>query len=797
MFRNYLKTAWRNLLKNKFYSAITIFGLTTGLAAGLLILLWVQDERNVDGSIPDAGNIYQLGIDGGGSGEKKQIFDAIIAPIAVLAKNEIPEVKAAVRIKPVFNTPLFIYREKKFTEDKQLAFVDPSFFSVFGAAFIEGNPKNPFPDINSMVITETTAKKYFDREEPVGKLITTNSGSRFTVSAVIRDFPVNSSLRYSMLIPMALNNKLNYIDFETSYNGTGRIASMDADWVNFSYQVYLQLRPGADIASIKRKLRAIHEKNHPEDAPVPYFAQPLTNMHLYTIDGEDAGIGTVRIFSLVALLILIIACINYVNLSTARSMLRAKEVSMRKIVGAARFQLFLQFMVETTVLFILATVLAIGCMYMLMPVYSHFSGKELTLSVSDGRLWTAIGATFLCSLAASSIYPALLLASFNPLQALRGKVMAGVSTVNFRKLLVVGQFVISFLLISGTLVIANQLNYIRNKSLGYDKSHILYFQFASLDKHYEAVKAELLKQPGVSAVARSSDNIVDFANWTGDDDWDGKPANVSLYLHPMEIDQDFIPFYKIQLQAGTNFTGSRTDSARFILNEAAVQQLGFKNPIGRRLRIGKTNGIIGGVVRDFHYMSMRKKIEPAVFIYDPGNCWHLSVRTTPGGEQQAINAAKQVYREYNKDLPFKYAFLDETFDQLYKTDRRTGSLFTVFSALAIVISCLGLFGLATFTAQLKTREIGIRKVLGASVGSIVRLLSGDFLKPVATAIVLAIPIAWFAMHRWLQDFAYRKPISWTIFAVSGLLALAIALITISLRTIQAGIANPVKSLRTD
>lgn len=796
MLRNYFKTALRHLLNNRLYSAITILGLTLGIAVGLLILLWVKDETGYDRFHRNIGNIYKVGIDGGGTGEKKQIFSEIIAPVAPFAKREIPEVIDAVRITNAGATPLFSYREQKMTEDQMLAFTDASFFSIFDFPLIKGNPHNPFPSDFSMVVTESTARKYFGEEEPVGKVLTADGKDHFTITGVIKDFPANSSIRFNMLVPSSLFNRFHYIDNATSYNGTGRIASMDADWVNFGFDVYLLLRPGANVDIIKKKLQAIHERNKPDDAPVPYLMRNMADLHLTTIDGEDAGLRTVKIFSIIALLILMVACINYVNLSTARSTIRAKETGMRKVTGASRMQLFFQFIFETTLLFCIAAVLAIGVMYLLMPAYNLFSGKQLGLVLSDYHIWQVIGITLLSTLVVASIYPALLLSSFNPLSVLKGKTAAGIGNVTFRKVLVVAQFTISFLMITGTMIINRQLNFIQHSYLGYNKENIFYLRFPHLDQHYQAVRAGLLKQPGVAGVTRSSSNIVDFDGWTGDDDYDGKPLNTTLYLHSIEIDESYIPFYDIKIKEGSNFEGTISDSAKFIVNEAAVAQMGYKDPIGKRLRVRKTTGTIAGVVKDFHFTSMRKKIEPVVLIYDPGNCWHLSVKTMPGAEQQATAAAQRLYKQYN-DLPFNYTFLNDSFDRLYKNEQQTGSLFSVFSAIAIIISCLGLFGLATYTAHVKTREIGIRKVLGASVAGIVRLLSADFLKLVALSIIIATPVAWVMMNRWLQDFAYRVRISWIVFAIAGLLSLAIALITVSFRTISAAIANPVKSLKSE
>ena len=794
MIKNYIKTAWRNISNNKFYSIINVVGLTVGLVVGLFILLWVQDELSFDAFNTKASNIYKIGIVGG-SGPTEQIFSNIIAPVATFAKNELPEVKDAVRIKHIGITP-FSYKDKTF--DEQATFTDPSFFSVFNFNLIEGDPKKPFADNNSIVITQTTAKKYFGNDDPLGKVLEI-AGQKliFKVTGVINDFTQNSSIQSDVLLPISWYNQLAYVQNVTRYNGTNRIPSMDADWISFNYETYLLLKPNTDIAKLRKSLQRIHERNKPDDAPVPYLAQPLLNMHLYKADGSDGGINTVKTFAIVALLILIIACINYVNLSTARSMLRAKEVSMRKIIGAGKAQLFMQFMVETTLLFLIATILAIGLMYVLLPYYNEFSGKELTLSLSNYHIWLCIVITLIVTLAATSIYPAILLSSFEPLKALKGKLSAGIGNTSFRRVLVVVQFTVSIMLIISTFIIGKQLKYIRSKDLGFDKENVFSFQMRGMQTHYDAVKAELLKQPGVIAVTRSGDNIIDFNNWTGDNDWDGKPANSNLLFHPMAVDKDFISFFKIKMVQGNSFTGAVADSNHFVVNETAVKAMGITDPIGKRLRIQTIKGTIIGVMKDFHFSSMRKKIEPAVFMYMPNGGWCMYVKTTGNDAKKAIAAAQVQWKQYNSNIPFNYTFLDESFNQLYKSEGQTGALFNVFASIAIIISCLGLFGLATYSAQVKTREIGIRKVLGASVAGIVRLLAVEFMFLILAAIVIAVPVAWYAMSKWLQDFAYRISIEWWIFLIAGLLAMLIAFITISFQSIKAAIANPVKSLRSE
>ncbi|TFF39683.1 ABC transporter permease [Mucilaginibacter psychrotolerans] len=795
MIRNYLKTAWRNILGNKFYASINVAGLTVGLVVGMFMLLWVQDELSYDKFNSKADNIYKIDIVGG-TGISKQIFNNIIAPVATFAKNEVPQVQDAVRIMPVGNAP-FRYKDKVFYEDN-FAFADPSYFTVFDFNLIKGDKRNPFPDNNSVVITEEMAAKYFGTEDPIGKVVTLGQDEQLKVTGVIPNYPENSSFKYRILMPLSRFNDLAYIKNKKTYDNKTFISSIDADWSMFGFQTYLLLKPGTkvDVTALEKKLQAIHERNKPEDAPVPYLTQPLLKMHLYQADGTDGGFSTVRTFGIVALMILVIACINYVNLSTARSMLRAKEVSMRKIIGAGKLQLFIQFMAETTLLFAIAAIFAFALMFVLLPYYNQFSGKELSLGLSNYNIWACIGLTLLGTLTASSIYPSLLLSSFEPLKALKGRVTIGIGNAAFRRVLVVLQFSVSIVLIIGTLIIGGQLKYIREKNLGYDKENVLSFSMRNgMIPHYDVIKNELQKNPAVLGVTRAGRDIITGGSSTGDNDWDGKPANSNMWFNQVYADKDLIGFFKMNIKEGAGFTGAVADSSHFIINETAVKEMGLTNPIGKRLRVQTVNGTIIGVVKDFHFTTIHHKIEPAVFQYKPNDCWKVYIKTTGAGAQSAIASALAVWKQYNNDVPFNYTFLDDSFKKLYTDDQRTGSLFNIFSAIAIVISCLGLFGLATYSAQVKTREIGIRKVLGASVSRIIGLLATEFMVLIVIAIVIAVPVGWYAMNAWLQDFAYKVNITWVVFVLAGGGATLIALATISIQSVKAAIANPVKSLK--
>lgn len=787
MFRNYFKTAWRNLLKNKFYSIITVAGLAAGLCVGILILLWVQDELSYDAFHKKADNIYKLE-NQVGTGNSQQIWTATAAPIGKLAKNELPEVKDAVRICYNYFYNQFTVDGKVFNEDNKF-FTDPSFFSVFDFGLIKGNKEQPFRDDHSVVMTASTAQRYFGDANPIGKVITSEDTTQFTVTGVIADFPKNSSFNYDMLFPLSLYAKKLY----------GQDAgNLDADFHQFNYDTYLLLQPGTSLPALAIRLRDIHLRIKPDDTDVKYLPMPIRKAHLYRSDGTEAGMETVRMFIIIALVILTIACINYVNLSTARSMLRSKEVSLRKIVGAGKMQLFLQFIMETALLFLLAATLAMILIPVLMPAFNSISGKELVFDLRNPNVWWVTSGTIIVTLIVSSIYPALLLSSFEPLKAMKGKIASRINDVFFRKALVVTQFTLSVILIAGTFVISRQLQYIRSKQLGYDKEHVFTFNMRDMGGHYDAIKTELLKQPGVLAVTRSNnETIVNLTNQTGNNDFDGKGSNETFMVYPASVDEDFITFFKMKMAAGANFTGVPGDSLHVILNETAIRKSGIKDPIGKRFRLWNKQATIVGVVRDFHFASMKKAIEPMVFYYDPQSNQRAYIKTTGQDAAKAIAATEAVWKKYSTRFPFDYTFLDDSFNKLYQSEQRTGTLFNIFAGIAILISCLGLLGLTAYTAQVRTREIGVRKVLGASVSGIVGLLAKDFIRLVLIAIVIAVPVAWYAMNKWLQDFAYKTTIDWTIFALAGLLAVLIAVITISFQSIRAALVNPIRSLKQD
>ena len=790
MLYNYLLTALRHFWRRKSFALLNVLGLTIGLTASLLILLWVHHELSYDTQHRHADRIHKVNANFD-TGEGVQTWASSPGALAAFAQRTLPNIEQIVRVRSSSEAELVKYEEQTFTGD-EAAFVDPAFFTVFDFAILQGSREDLLPDPKSVVLTESTAKKYFGDQDPIGKVIQTKEEREYVVRGVLKDFPANSSIQYDLLFPLEVLSQ--------QYEANDYWQSLETDWGNFNYETYLLLPPQASITEVEEQLSQLHRTNHPfyeeDDLSFYYTTLPLTDLHLYSADGSEGGMQEVRLFAIVALVILLIACINYVNLSTARATQRAKEVSLRKLIGADRRQLFGQLLIESSLLFVIAAALALLAAYLLMPVYNSLSGKSLAFEVFSQPVLLILAGTFLFTLITAGIYPALLLSTFKPIQSLKGKFSIGKSNISFRKALVVTQFAFSIVLIVGTLIISKQMQYVRNKKLGYDRENVFTFGMRAMYDHYDAVKTELEKQPGVLTVTSADQNLVNIGNTTGDTDWDGKGEEQMFLVHPIGIDADFMETMRMELVAGRGFSGSPADSAHFILNETAVAQAGLDDPIGKRFTLYQTEGTIIGVAKDFHLASVHQEIEPAIFHYDQKN-WTLYVKTTGEQASSAIAAAETLWKQYNPEYPFDYKFLDERYDALYQADQRTGRLFNYFTGIAILVSCLGLFGLATFTAEQRVKEIGIRKALGATVSSIVILLSRDFIKLVLLAILIATPIAWYVMSRWLEDFAYRTEIGVGVFLLAGCAALLIALLTISSQSIRAALANPVDSLRNE
>lgn len=788
MLQNYLKIALRNLAKNRLFTFLNIAGLSIGLAAGLLMLLWTQDELSFDNFHPDAERIFRENAHFT-SGGNEQAWSSVPAPHALHARQEIPEVENAARVMRDYDNPVFRYAEQSHVEKKG-AFVDSSFFEMFRVEMLAGNIARPFSSAGSLVLTESFARKYFGDAEALGRIMGVGQ-DKCEVSAVIRDLPGNSVFQYDYF------RNVEWV--KNTYQGGDLWKTFESNWGDFNTETYYKLRPGAAPDAVGKKLAGIQHAHNQYDPDSQYSLQPLTDLHLHEPDGSAPGMQTVRILGLAGILLMLIACINYMNLSTARSSGRAREVGLRKVVGAKKGQLLAQFMVETAVVFVIAFGLAVLFATLLLPWCNEIADKKLRLDWTNPQTAGLFGGALLTTLLLSGLYPALVLSAFRPLETLKGRLFSRLGGGGFRKVLVVTQFVFAVGLVVSMLVIGGQLDYIRHKNLGFDRENVLTFGLTdAMMPHREAILRELSTQPGVQAVTSASNNLLNAGSSTGDTDWEGKSPDRKMIVGPISIAPELLSFFKMELVEGEGFTGTRADSTRFILNEEAVRQTGLTAPvIGKRFKLWQTEGVIAGVAKDFHFRSLRQKIGPAVFFSQPERHWFLYVKTTGQEAAQAVASAETIWKKYESAYPFESRFMDDSFDRMYRREQRVGDLFRAFGAIAIFISCLGLFGLSAFTAEKRIKEIGIRKVLGASVAGITGLLAKDFLKLVAAAIVIAAPLAYFFMQKWLSDFAYRIEVQWWMFAAAGALAVAIAFLTISFQSVRAALANPVKSLRSE
>jgi putative ABC transport system permease protein len=791
MFRNYLIIAVRSIFRQKGFSLINILGLAIGLACALLILLWVQDELSFDKFHEQAHRLYRVEEDQYYSGAVYHV-NVTPYPSAPVWKAEIPEIEDACRYQ-WSSGMLFTYGEKAFYEGGCVA-VDSTFFDLFTYGFLHGKKATALTEPFSAVLTEETAEKYFGDENPIGKSFRVNNKYEFTVSAVLKSIPKNSISQFDILVPF---------DF---LKEAGRYSD---SWGANSIRTYIKLYENAVIDSVDKKLTAT-VKRYNEETTTDFMAAPFTRIHLheYWGYGHDPGaIVFVYIFSAIAIFVLLIACINFMNLSTARSATRAREIGLRKVSGASRRAVIIQFFGESVLLAFISLIFSLIIVSSILEVFNKVSGKELDFN--SLLLPQFIIAMVLVTLAAgliSGVYPALYLSAFRPIKVLKGDLSTGMKSGWFRKVLVVVQFTLSVFLIIGTVIIYRQLNFMKSKDLGYDKENLFYFQMrGEIKDNYQTIKDEFLRDPKVLNISAASHQPHQIGSNTGGGDWDGKDPDQSVLIGNNIVDYDFIETMKIELKNGRSFSRnfpadlvSQADSsANFMINEVLEKIMDKENAVGERFSIWGMEGRIIGVMKDFHYHSVRTKIEPLMFILAPID-WlqFIVVRVAPGDLTKTMEDLEKTWNKIMPGYPFDFNFVDESIDQLYRTEERLGNLLKYFTILAIIIACLGLFGLASFTAEQRTQEIGIRKVMGARVGSVIMLLSREFSLLVVISCLIAIPASAFFMGKvFLQNFEYRTDMAWWIFLAASLAALLIAILTVSYQAARAALTNPADALR--
>ncbi|GGB17062.1 ABC transporter permease [Puia dinghuensis] len=810
MIRNYFKTALRNLWKNKGFSAINIVGLAIGLATCLLILIFVMDEQSYDRYNKNADRIYRL------DGEIKFggnhfILAVAPAPAGPTLLRDYPEVLKEVRFR--MNGGRLVKKGNQNIKEESVVMADSTLFEVFTLPMIEGDPHTALKDARTVVITEKIAKKYFDATNVVGRTLMINDSIPYKVTGVIKDIPAQSHFHF---------------DFFLSLTESEEAKRSEDAWLSNNFNTYLLLQEGTDPKRFAAKLNkgiittyiapllrsAVNisvDDFFKAGNTVGFSLTPLTDIHLHSNKTAEldanGNIQYVYIFSAIAAFILLIACVNFMNLSTARSASRAKEVGIRKVLGSLRGNLISQFMMESVVVSFIAMSLALGLAYLLLPVFNQLSAKQMEIGLFS-RPWllpAMVGLVLIVGVLAGS-YPALFLSAFRPILVLKGHVAAGFKTSWLRNSLVVFQFCISIFLLVGTAVIYRQLQYIHNRELGFNRDQVLVINNPYvMGDEARVFKEKLLHLPGVEGATMTgylptSDNRNDDAIFESPD----LDIKKSISMQTWPVDDQYIPVLGMKLSAGRNFSRDmKTDSNAVIVNEAAVRLMQGQKPLESKLyEIDdlKTKKLreyhIIGVVKDFNFNSLREVVTPVMLFLRPDD-GRMALRVHSGNIHRLVGQMEDEWRKMAPSQPFTYIFMDEEFNNIYRSEQRMGGISLSFSLLAIFIACLGLFGLTAYAAEQRTREIGIRKVLGASVGGIISLLSKDFLRLVLVAMAIAFPLAWWAMHRWLQDFAYRITIGWEIFGVAALLAMGIALMTVSFQAVKAALANPVRSLRSE
>ena len=806
MFRNYLKIAFRNLRKYKAISFINLFGLAVGFTCCLLILAYILNEVSYDKQHPYADRTYRISRSFHNDEGVESLHLGAIAPaFGPYLKTAFPEIEKMTRTLSNGNTS-FVYEDKRFYEDR-VFFADESFTDVFKIEVIRGNAKTALAEPYSVMLTEELARKYFGAEDPVNKVVRLDNNLPCKVAGVYKSFPSNVHFHPEVLISF---NTLK----DSAVYGEERLRT---SWGNNAFFTYIVLPQNYDYKKLEARMPAFLDKYyHFPGEPAGFvgsktthlYLWPLTDIHLRShLDDEaeeNGDIKRVYIFSIVALFILLIACINYMNLSTARSVLRAKEIGIRKAVGAERREIILQFLSESVLLAYVAIFLAILLTAILLPWLNSFSGSDLHMqSLLQWKVLLPLLLTPLVIGIFSGMYPALFMSSFEPVKVLKGLFKVG-GNLSLRKALVVAQFAVSIVLIITTAIVFQQLRYMQEKSLGFDKDRVItMFNTAAFGNRFESFRQELLQHPGVKEVGRSSripsGRLLDAMGI-------GVPAGDSMLFLQLDVkylsvDYNFIPTYGFRLAAGRNYSSAyTTDSSNFVVNEATVKAIGFKSAqdaIDKPIQYGGRKGKIIGVVKDFHFESLHQQIPALLMTVIPNQYGRISIKLSGNNLPVTLETVEATWRKFLPEVPYDFTFIDENFAQLYESEQRQKTIFTSFAAIAIFIACLGLFGLSAFTISQRIKEIGIRKVLGAEVSSIVGLLSKDFLKLVAIAALIAFPIAWYAMHNWLSDFAYRIGIPWWIFLAAALIACVIAFLTISFQAIKAATANPVKSLRSE
>ncbi|UIR55122.1 ABC transporter permease [Sphingobacterium sp. SRCM116780] len=785
MIKNYIKMAWRNLWKSKGYSVINIMGLAIGMTAVLVIAIWVQNQLQFDNFYSNKENLYKVWNKYEDEGEIG-VYDITSAPTAPALKDEFPEVEYTARMYWLTDR-LFTYADKKLKSKGNE--VDASFLQMFNFPLIKGTAQHILNDPKSIVLTVSLAKSLFGNEDPMDKTITLDNKESFKVTGVMQDLPSYTDFDFSYLIPLKAD-------------------MYGSNWNTNTFYTYVQLKAGTDVNAFNKKIANLVRKQTNDELKSSVFLYPIAKMHLYSQFEQGVAVGgkieQVRLVAGIGLLILLIACINFINLSTARSQKRAKEVAVRKVVGANRSSLIGQFLTESVLLTFISGILALGLTFIVLPLFNQLLDKPLSLELTNPLIWLGMLGFILMTGLLAGLYPAFVLSSFQPIKALKTIGTRKRFTLNFREVLVVLQFGIAIVLIIATLIVRKQIDYAGLRDIGYATSRLIEIPVeGDIEKNYEVIKSELVNTGIATSVTRTGWSITrDASNSSGNFSWDGAtPKQIkNLSFNLVRTESDFIKTLGLTLVDGRDLDYARlaADSAAVLLNEAAIKEMKLQNPVGKFFKRGDNTYTIVGVFKDFISGSPYSPISPMLVLPSKEWLYNIAIHTnTSMPTDQVLQKIEVIFKKFNPAYPFNYSFVDQQFAKKFKEQEQTGQLALIFSVLAIFISCLGLFGLTSYIAELRIKEIGIRKVLGASVTGITTMLSKDFVKLVVLSILIASPIAWWAMNKWLQDFSYRIEIQWWIFILAGVSALAVAITTVSMQAIKAANTNPVKTLRDE
>ncbi len=788
MIKNYLKIAWRSIFKNKTFSAINILGLALGMACSLLIMLWVADEVRVDAFHENDENLYVVterayhdGIIDGHHGTPGVLGDEL--------KVKLPEVRYSANMA-WSESSTFEFNGKILKEDGNSA--GPDFFNLFSYRLLEGRAETALKSPLDIAISRKMAEHFFGSpEEAIGKSIRYQNRKDMKITAVFENVPASSSKQFDYII-----------NWETFLEDNDWARS----WGNNGPYTYFMLQKGADPVAFEEKIRNfldLYKVNNP-NFRIELGMQKYSDTYLHSNfkHGELSGgrIQYVKLFSIVAVFILLIACINFMNLTTARSVKRGKEIGVRKVVGAMRSALIRQFIGEAMLIVLISITFAVLIVVLALPYFNTITQKQIEFPFNNLAFWIGMTGLTIITGFVSGSYPALYLSSFNPVRILKGSMKFSLSALWFRKGLVIFQFVLSIVLIVGTIVISRQVDFVQTMNLGYSRENVIYVPLeGDLISKFKIFKDQASALPGIQTLARMTQIPIAIQNGTGGINWEGKDPNSMIQFTSAGVGYDFTQTMKAQMLAGRDFSRDvASDSTGYIINEKALEIIGYKDPIGMPITQWGNKGTIIGVIKDFHFNSLHVPINPLILrLGEYSDFGAVLIRTEPGKTKEALAGLEKLAKELNPQFPFTYEFLDDEYEKLYKSEQVVSKLSNGFASLAIFISCLGLLGLAMFTAEQRTKEIGIRKVLGASLVSLFNLLSRELLVLVTVSIIIAAPLAWYAMDSWLKDYAYKIDIAWWIFVIAGLVAIVIALLTISLQTIKALVANPVQSLRSE